>query len=41
MLVSVFPAIPFLIGVGLLFLYRINKSMEVQIESDLRKRRNT
>jgi Na+/melibiose symporter-like transporter len=41
MLVSVFPAVPFLIGVGLLFLYRINKSMEVQIESDLRKRRNT
>lgn len=39
MLVSVFPAIPFLIGAGLLFFYRINKSMEVQIESDLKQRR--
>jgi Na+/melibiose symporter-like transporter len=37
MLVSIFPAIPFLIGVGLLFFYEINKKMEVQIESDLKK----
>jgi len=40
MLVSIFPAIPFLIGVGLLFLYKINKKMEVQLESDLKERRN-
>ncbi|GGZ75261.1 MFS transporter [Algibacter mikhailovii] len=39
MLVSIFPAIPFLIAVGLLFLYEINKKMEVQIESDLKQRR--
>ncbi len=40
MLVSIFPAIPFLIGVALLFLYKINKKMEVQIESDLKERRS-
>ncbi|MFI1744892.1 MFS transporter [Thalassobellus sediminis] len=40
MLVSIYPAIPFLICVGLLFLYEINKKMEVQIESDLKERRN-
>lgn len=39
LLVSVFPSIFFLIGVGLLFFYKINKKMEVQIESDLKKRR--
>lgn len=39
MLVSIFPAIPFLIAVGLLFFYEINKNMEVQIQSDLEKRR--
>jgi Na+/melibiose symporter-like transporter len=39
MLVSIFPAIPFLVGVGLLFLYEINKKKEVQIESDLKSRR--
>lgn len=39
MLVSVFPAIPFLIGAGLLFFYEINKKMEVQIEQDLAARR--
>lgn len=39
LLVSVFPAIPFLIGVGLLFFYEINKKMEVQIETDLNVRR--
>jgi Na+/melibiose symporter-like transporter len=32
LLVSIFPAIPFLLGVGLLFFYEINKIMEVQIE---------
>ena len=40
LLVSIFPAIPFLIGAGLLFLYEINKKMEVQIESDLKQRRS-
>jgi Na+/melibiose symporter-like transporter len=40
LLVSVFPSIPFLIGIGLLFFYEINKKMEVQIESDLKQRRN-
>ena len=39
MLVSVYPAVPFLIGVGLLFFYEINKDMEVQLESDLKARR--
>jgi GPH family glycoside/pentoside/hexuronide:cation symporter len=39
MLVSVFPSIPFLVGAGLLFFYAINKRMEVQIESDLKQRR--
>jgi glycoside/pentoside/hexuronide:cation symporter, GPH family len=39
LLVSVFPAIPFLIGVALLFFYEIDKKMETQIESDLAKRR--
>ncbi len=40
MLVSIYPAIPFLLCVVLLFLYEINKNMEVQIESDLKERRN-
>ena len=39
LLVSIFPAIPFLIGAGLLFFYRINKKMETQIETDLKQRR--
>lgn len=39
LLVSVFPSIPFLIGVGLLFFYKIDKKMEIQIESDLKERR--
>jgi len=39
MLVSIFPAIPFLTGVALLFFYKINKKLEVQIESDLKERR--
>ncbi len=39
MLVSIYPSIPFLIGVGLLFFYEINKKMEVQIESELSERR--
>ncbi|MEO6232434.1 MAG: MFS transporter [Ferruginibacter sp.] len=40
LLVSIFPSIPFLLGVGLLFFYEINKKMEVQIESDLKQRRS-
>ena len=39
LLISIFPAIPFLLGVGLLFFYEINKKMEVEIESDLKQRR--
>ncbi len=39
MLVSIFPAIPFLLSCGLLFFYKINKKMEVQIEQDLKERR--
>ncbi len=39
MLVSIYPAIPFLIAVALLFFYQINKKMEVQIEADLKSRR--
>lgn len=39
LLVSVFPSIPFLIGVGLLFFYEINKKMEVELECDLKERR--
>ena len=39
MLVSIYPSIPFLIGVGLLFLYVIDKKMEVKIEADLKARR--
>lgn len=39
LLVSVFPAIPFLIGAALLFFYEINKSMEVKIERELKERR--
>jgi len=39
MLVSIYPAIPFLICVGLLFFYAIDKKMETQIETDLKKRR--
>ncbi len=39
MLVSIFPSIPFFIGAGLLFFYVIDKKMEVQIENDLKSRR--
>jgi Na+/melibiose symporter-like transporter len=39
MLVSIFPAIPFFLSCGLLFFYKINKKMEVQIEQDLKERR--
>ena len=39
LLVSIYPALPFLVGVVLLFFYKINKSMESQIEMDLEQRR--
>ncbi len=39
MLVSIYPSIPFLLGVGLLFFYVIDKKMEVKIEEDLKMRR--
>lgn len=39
MLISIYPSIPFLIGVGLLFFYQINKSKEAQIQKDLIQRR--
>lgn len=39
MLISIYPAIPFLIAVALLFFYKIDKKMELQIESDLKQRR--
>ena len=40
MLVSIYPAIPFLLGLILLFFYEINKKMENQIEAELKERRN-
>jgi Na+/melibiose symporter-like transporter len=40
MLVSIYPAIPFLIGLVLLFFYEINKKMETKIELELKERRN-
>jgi Na+/melibiose symporter-like transporter len=40
LLISIFPAIPFLVGVGLLFFYEINKKLELEIESELKERRN-
>ncbi|MES2775642.1 MAG: MFS transporter [Bacteroidota bacterium] len=39
MLISIFPAIPFLVAVALLFFYEIDKKKEVQIENDLKARR--
>lgn len=39
MLVSIYPAIPFLLAVGLLFFYVIDKKMELRLESDLKQRR--
>ena len=40
LLVSIYPSIPFLIGVGLLFFYVIDKKMETKIEEDLKARRS-
>ena len=41
LLVSVFPTITFMIGVGCLFFYAIDKKKEVQIEKELIERRDT
>ena len=40
LLVSIFPSISFLLGIALLFFYEINKKMELQIERDLKERRD-
>jgi Na+/melibiose symporter-like transporter len=39
--ISVFPTVTFLIGIGSLFFYDINKKKEVQIEQELKHRRNS
>ncbi|MBC7720907.1 MAG: MFS transporter [Pedobacter sp.] len=39
MLISIFPAVPFLMAVGLLFFYEIDKKKEVEIENALKARR--
>lgn len=41
MLVSIYPSIPFILGVGLLFFYVIDKKMEVKIELELKARRES
>ena len=41
MLISIFPAIPFLVGFGLLFFYEIDKKMELKIEKELNERRTS
>lgn len=40
MLVSILPSIPFLMAIALIFFYKINKKMEVEIEKELLERRN-
>ncbi|MEM9142145.1 MAG: MFS transporter, partial [Bacteroidota bacterium] len=39
MAMSIYASIPFLAGIGLLFLYEIDKAMEDRIENELNKRR--
>jgi Na+/melibiose symporter-like transporter len=39
MMISIIPAIPFFLGVGILFLYKINKQTEIQMTSELMERR--
>jgi len=41
LLISVFPTVTFMIGVGCLFFYAIDKKKEVQIEKELTERRST
>jgi Na+/melibiose symporter-like transporter len=38
-MMSVLPAIPFFIGVGVLFLYKIDKRTEIQMTTELIERR--
>jgi Na+/melibiose symporter-like transporter len=40
-MMSIFPAIPFFIGVGVLFLYKIDKRTEIQMTEELIERRKT
>ncbi|PKB16392.1 MFS transporter [Flavobacterium sp. 5] len=40
LLVSIFPSIPFIMGAILLFFYKIDKKMELEIENDLKQRRD-
>lgn len=40
MLVSIYPAIPFLLCIVLLFFYEINKKMETKLELELKERRD-
>lgn len=40
LLVSIFPSIPFFLACALLFMYEIDKKMEVEIETDLNERRS-
>jgi GPH family glycoside/pentoside/hexuronide:cation symporter len=39
LMMSIIPAIPFFLGVGMLFLYRINKQTELQMTNELIERR--
>ncbi|WP_166384024.1 MULTISPECIES: MFS transporter [unclassified Polaribacter] len=39
LLISLYAAVPFLIGVGLLYFYEIDKKMELKIEKELKERR--
>lgn len=41
LMVSVFPAIPFFVGVAVLFFYKIKKSTELQMQEELVERRKT
>jgi len=41
MMMSIFPAIPFFIGVGMLFMYKIDKKTEFQMQDELIERRKT
>lgn len=41
LLVSIFPALPFFIAIGLLFFYEINKSKELTIQKELEERRKS
>jgi GPH family glycoside/pentoside/hexuronide:cation symporter len=40
-MMSIIPAIPFFIGVGILFFYKITKNVEQQMTSELIERRKS